>query len=76
MPRHVGIDPGQNGGIAWIDDEDVHAEKLIGKAIRAVLMEISEYLGCVMVDKDSCVAEYKEKEQKRREKTKGAIKLE
>jgi len=47
-----------------------------GKAIRAVLMEISEYLGCVMVDKDSCVAEYKEKEQKRREKTKGAIKLE
>jgi curli biogenesis system outer membrane secretion channel CsgG len=47
-----------------------------GKAIRAVLMEISEYLGCVMVDKDSCVAEYKEKEQKRRDKTKSSIKLE
>ncbi len=46
-----------------------------GKAIRAVLMEISEYLGCVMVDQGSCVAEYKEKEQKRREKTKGSIKL-
>jgi len=41
-----------------------------------VLMEISEYLACVMVDKGSCVAEYKEKEQKRRDKTKGAIKLE
>jgi curli biogenesis system outer membrane secretion channel CsgG len=47
-----------------------------GKAIRAVLMEISEYLACVMVDKGSCVAEYKEKEQKRRDKTKGSIKLE
>lgn len=46
-----------------------------GKAIRAVLMEISEYLACVMVDKDSCLAEYKEKEQKRREKTRGSIKL-
>jgi curli biogenesis system outer membrane secretion channel CsgG len=46
-----------------------------GKAIRAVLMEISEYLACVMVDRDSCVAEYKEKEQKRRDKTKSSIKL-
>lgn len=46
-----------------------------GKAIRGVLMEISEYLGCVMVDKDSCLTEYKEKETKRREKTKGSIKL-
>jgi curli biogenesis system outer membrane secretion channel CsgG len=46
-----------------------------GKAIRGVLMEISEYLGCVMVDKDSCLAEYKEKETKRREKTKSSIKL-
>ncbi len=46
-----------------------------GKAIRAVLMEISEYLACVMVDKGSCVAEYKEKEQKRRDKTKSSIKL-
>jgi len=47
-----------------------------GKAIRAVLMEISEYLACVMVEKGSCIAEYKEKEQKRREKTRGAVKLE
>lgn len=47
-----------------------------GKAIRAVLMEISEYLACVMVEKGSCVDEYREKEQKRRDKTKSAIKLE
>ena len=46
-----------------------------GKAIRACLMEISDYLGCVMVDKDSCVSDYKAKEAKRREKTKSSIKL-
>jgi curli biogenesis system outer membrane secretion channel CsgG len=46
-----------------------------GKAIRACLMEISDYLGCVMVDKDDCVAEYKAKESSRREKTKRSIKL-
>lgn len=46
-----------------------------GKAIRAVIMEISEYLGCVMVDQDGCEAEYQAKESSRREKTKKAIKL-
>ena len=46
-----------------------------GKAIRACLMEISDYLGCVMVDKDDCVAEYKAKESSRRDKTKKSIKL-
>ena len=46
-----------------------------GKAIRACLMEISDYLGCVMVVKDSCVDDYKAKEAKRRDKTKSSIKL-
>lgn len=46
-----------------------------GKAIRGCLVEISDYLGCVMVDKDSCVDEYKAKEAGRREKTKKSIKL-
>jgi curli biogenesis system outer membrane secretion channel CsgG len=46
-----------------------------GKAIRAVIMEISEYLGCVMVDQDDCMGVYKQKDSSRREKTKKAIKL-
>jgi len=46
-----------------------------GKAIRAVMMEISEYLGCAMVDQGDCMAEYQAKESARREKTKKAIKL-
>jgi curli biogenesis system outer membrane secretion channel CsgG len=46
-----------------------------GKAIRAVIMEISEYLECAMVDQGDCMAEYQAKESARREKTKKAIKL-
>jgi len=53
-----------------------HENTPAGKAIRACLVEISDYLGCVMVDKDSCIDEYKAKETQRREKTKKAIKIE
>jgi curli biogenesis system outer membrane secretion channel CsgG len=47
-----------------------------GKAIRACLIEASEYLGCVMVDKGGCEDEYAAKDKARREKTKGKVKLE
>jgi hypothetical protein len=49
-----------------------------GKAIRACIMEIAEYLDCSLTKgkNDPCMQEYKEKESKRREKTKKSIKLE
>ena len=46
-----------------------------GKAIRAALVEISDYLGCVMVKRDGCEADYSAKEQKRRQSDKKALKL-
>ena len=46
-----------------------------GKAIRACIIEISEYLACAMVDQGGCLAEYDAKDSSRREKTKKAIKL-
>jgi len=46
-----------------------------GKAIRACMIESVEYLECAMVLQDGCLDEYREKETKRREKTKKAIKL-
>ena len=46
-----------------------------GKAIRAALVEASEYLECVMVKRDGCVQEYQAKEQKRRQGDKKALKL-
>jgi curli biogenesis system outer membrane secretion channel CsgG len=46
-----------------------------GKAIRACIIEISEYLSCAMVEQGDCMAEYDAKESSRKEKTKKAIKL-
>lgn len=46
-----------------------------GKAIRACLIEIVDYLECAMVKQDSCMAEFDAKERKRRDSAKGAIKL-
>ena len=46
------------------------------KAVRAVIMEISEYLACSMVDQDGCLDDYDAKESRRREKTKSSITLE
>ncbi|HYH06799.1 MAG TPA: CsgG/HfaB family protein [Thermoanaerobaculia bacterium] len=66
----VGVYRGGFGG-----DLGQYEKTPTGKAIRAVLMEISEYLGCVMVDQDGCEAEYAAKESSRRDKTKKAIKL-
>lgn len=52
-----------------------HEKTPTGKAIRACIIEISEYLACAMVDQDDCLAEYDAKDSSRREKTKKAIKL-
>ncbi|HPR63588.1 MAG TPA: CsgG/HfaB family protein [Thermoanaerobaculia bacterium] len=55
-----------------------HSKTPVGKAIRACVIEIADYLECSMIKgKDSsCMKEYDAKEQKRREKTKSAIDLE
>jgi curli biogenesis system outer membrane secretion channel CsgG len=46
-----------------------------GKAIRAVLIEATDYLACVMYDQDSCVKEYRNKEKSRRRKTRSSVDL-
>lgn len=67
---NVGLYRGGFGG-----NLEKHQNTPTGKAIRAVIMEISEYLGCAMVDQGDCMDEYEQKESSRREKTKKAIKL-
>lgn len=52
-----------------------HKNTPAGKAIRAVTLEIVDYLSCVMVYQDDCVSEYRAKERSRRDKTKRAVKL-
>ena len=47
-----------------------------GKAIRAAVIEITDYLGCAMVDKDDCLQQYAAKEKARRDKSKSTLKIE
>lgn len=46
-----------------------------GKAIRAALVEITDYLDCVMVVRGSCEADFDAKESKRRDSNRKALKL-
>ncbi len=52
-----------------------HKKTPAGKAIRAALIEATDYLACVMYDQDSCMREYRDKERKRRKKSKSALSL-
>jgi curli biogenesis system outer membrane secretion channel CsgG len=47
----------------------------VGKAIRAALVEITDYLSCVMVQRGGCEAEFEAKEAKRRQSTRDALDL-
>ncbi len=66
----VGISRGGFGG-NLAHEENTPA----GKAIRAALVEASEYLDCAMVKRGGCMADYDAKEQKRRAGDKKALKL-
>ncbi len=46
-----------------------------GKAIRAVIVEISDYLVCAMIDQGGCMEEFDTKEKKRKSSLKDKIKL-
>lgn len=52
-----------------------HSKTPTGKAIRAVVVEISDYLHCAMVKQDSCIGEFDAKEARRRDSLKKGIKL-
>jgi hypothetical protein len=48
----------------------------VGKAIRSCIIEISDYLECSLAKKDDqCIKEFNEKEKKRKDRTRKAIKL-
>ncbi|MGK7958499.1 MAG: CsgG/HfaB family protein [Crocosphaera sp.] len=47
----------------------------VGKALRAALIEITDYLNCVMVVQGSCLGEFEAKEERRRDNTRGVLEL-
>ncbi len=66
----IGVSRGGFGG-ALAQEQKTPA----GKAIRAALVEITDYLECAMVRQDGCLAEYDAKERKRRDSSRGALDL-
>lgn len=47
----------------------------LAKVVRAAVVEVIDYLECTMVKRDACIAVYADKEQRRIESTRKAIKL-
>ena len=53
-----------------------HKEKTpASKAVRAALIEATDYLDCAMVKRDGCEARYEQKEQKRRQGDRDSLDL-
>jgi curli biogenesis system outer membrane secretion channel CsgG len=61
----------------WVGGNLAHEEKTpAGEAIRAALIEITDYLECSMVLKtSSCLAEYQDREDTRRERTRSRVRF-
>ena len=64
---------GSVGGASMGSSESSETKLPIGRAIRSAMIESSQYLNCVLYLKDACVAEYKAKDEKRKDSTKGTI---
>jgi curli biogenesis system outer membrane secretion channel CsgG len=47
----------------------------VGKAIRAALVEITDYLECAMVKRDRCLQTYEARESKRRDSNRSSLKF-
>ena len=63
-------------GIGMSSDQQSSNQPPVGKALRAALIEITDYLNCVMVVQGTCLAEFEAKEERRRENTRGVLELE
>lgn len=64
---------GGYGGFSMGKTEESETKLPIGRAVRAAMVESSEYLDCVLYKKDECINEYQAKDQKRKESTKGTL---
>ena len=64
---------GGYGGFSMNQSQESETKLPVGRAIRAAMVESAQYLDCVLYQKDQCVAEYKAKDEKRKESTKGTL---
>ena len=62
-------------GVSVRQAEEKETKAPVGRAVRAAMVEVSEYLDCVLYLKDECVDEYAAKDASRKESTKGTLDL-
>jgi len=60
-------------GVSVRQAEETETKAPVGRAVRAAMVEVSEYLDCVLYLKDECVDEYAAKDASRKESTKGTL---
>lgn len=64
------------GYVSGVGGDFAHSKKTpASKAVRAALIEATDYLDCTMVKRDGCEARYQQKEQRRRDNTKKTLDL-
>ena len=66
---------GGYGGLSVGKSEESETKLPVGRAVRAAMVETAQYLDCVLYKKDECLAEYKAKDEKRKESTKGTLEM-
>ncbi|PZD75240.1 hypothetical protein C1752_00463 [Acaryochloris thomasi RCC1774] len=71
---------GVSGGVSLLGvnvggDDSEESRAPVGKALRAALIESTDYLSCVMYEKNGCESDYRAKDRGRRERTKGVLDL-
>ena len=60
-------------GLSFNDSQSSSSKVPASKAVRAAMIEVTEYLNCVLYLRNSCIAEYDRKEQKRGDATKEVL---
>ncbi|UJJ51774.1 MULTISPECIES: CsgG/HfaB family protein [Rhodanobacter] len=64
------------GYVSGVGGDFAHAKKTpASKAVRAALIEATDYLDCTMVKRDGCEARYQQKQQRRRQGSKDTLDL-
>lgn len=62
-------------GVSFGQDSSESNRAPVGRALRAALIEATDYLSCVMVEQGECIAEFEAKEERRRESTQDVLDL-
>ena len=61
------------GGFSATSEEESTSKPPASKAIRAAMIEVSEYLNCILYVKNTCIDEYAAKNKARKAKTKDVL---